>query len=65
MLGLLSIKPEKKYKLVNYLKTKWNLSTDELKSAYQLQKKLMPDPYYDPEFESKGSASKEKTKSRK
>ncbi len=53
MLGLLSIKPEKKVKLIKYLKSKWELSDIELQQAYQLQKTLIPDPYYDPEFEAK------------
>ena len=45
MLGLLSIKPEKKEKLLSYLKTKWKLTDEELKKAYELQKTLIPNPY--------------------
>ncbi|WP_324172443.1 hypothetical protein [Sulfurimonas sp.] len=45
MIGLLSIKPEKKKKLLSYLKTKWKLTNEELKKAYKLQKTLVPNPY--------------------
>ena len=51
MLGLLSIKPLKRDKLIKYLKSNWKLSNEELLKAYILQKKLIPNPYLDPEFE--------------
>ena len=41
-----------KQKVLAYLKTKWNLTDEEIKKAYQLQKTLdIPKHYYDPEFE--------------
>ena len=51
MLGLLGKKPEKKDKLIRYLKSKWKLSDKELEEAYELQKTLVPNPYRDSEFE--------------
>jgi len=51
MIGLLSIKPFKRNKLFNYLKTNWKIDHKTLLKAYQLQKKLIPDPYTDPIFE--------------
>lgn len=45
LIGLLSLKPQKKTKLLNYLKTKWKLSQTEIKQAYELQKSLVANPY--------------------
>jgi TPR repeat protein len=43
-----------KQKVITYLKTKWKLTDEEIKKAYQLQKTLdIPKHYYDPEFEAK------------
>lgn len=45
-----------KQKVLSYLKTKWNLTDEEIKKAYQLQKILdIPKHYYDPEFEDKNT----------
>jgi len=43
-----------KQKVLTYLKTKWKLTDEEIKKAYQLQKTLdIPKHYYDVEFEDK------------
>lgn len=44
-LALLAMKPEKKVRLIKYLKTKWNLTEQQIKKAYELQKTLVPKPY--------------------
>lgn len=54
-LALIDIKYPKQ-KVLSYLKTKWNLTNEEIKKAYQLQKTLdIPKHYYDPEFEDKNT----------
>lgn len=54
-LALIDIKYPKQ-KVLSYLKTKWNLTDEEIKKAYQLQKTLdIPKHYYDPEFEDKNT----------
>jgi len=57
-LALIDLKYPRK-KVLSYLKSKWNLTDEEIKKAYQLQKTLdIPKHYYDPEYEEKSIKKK-------
>jgi len=64
MIGLIEKKYTKK-QVINYLKTKLKIDEATIKKAYELQKTLIPDPYYDKEFETQTSAPKKSKKSRR
>lgn len=42
-----------KKEILDFLKDDWKIDEATIKKAYQLQKSLVPDPYYDKEFEDK------------
>ena len=57
MMGMIG-HPYTKERVLGLLRNTWKIDEPTLKKAYQLQKKLVPDPYYDPEFEAVSASKK-------
>jgi tetratricopeptide (TPR) repeat protein len=51
MMGMIG-HPYTRKRVIGLLRNDWKIDKKTLLKAYQLQKKLIPDPYLDPEFES-------------
>ena len=54
-----------KKEILDFLRNDWKIDEATLKKAYELQKKLVPYPYYDSEFETTNSVPKKNGKSRR